>query len=137
MNGDEICKATISEFTSTGGPGPHVGLSDKIAVTIMDGKRTVVGICEYCHQSIIAQEPEYHTRLAPSRSHHKRLPRGMWRCSRTRLDHMPAAYLQDGQQVFECIDCNQSLSHYQYHDNLTGEEYDVFLSETTIDEEPF
>lgn len=134
MSRGQICQATIIGYLSPG--GPHVGLADRIAVTIMDGKRTVVGVCEFCHQSIIAQEPEYNTVLAPVRHHHSTLPRGMWECPKTHLDHMPASYWENGERVFECVDCYRILSAYQYRDNLTGDEYDIFLSETLIEEEP-
>jgi hypothetical protein len=129
----ELCKGT---YTSTGKAGGHEGMNDPIHVTFMDGKRTVCGICMYCQQPIIAQEPLYNAVLAPVRAHHSRLPKGMWECPKTRIDHLAATYLMDGARMFECIDCHATLSHYRWCNNLTGEEYDLFISDYTIEEDP-
>lgn len=110
----------------------HSGRDGTINVTIVGGFRTVVGICHYCEETIVAQEPEYFTQLAPVYSHHHRLPVGMWKCGRTGIDHSPA---NDGEQVV-CVDCDAKLSLYYFRDNLTGQEHRLYLNVMIIEEEP-
>jgi hypothetical protein len=123
----------VDEICSAAGWEPHDGLSDRTVVTIMDGKRTLVGICRYCNQPIIAQEPHYYTQLAPVRAHHRTLAPGVWKCPYTGIDHMPARW---GPDRVQCIDCQVELTQYRYRDNLTGEETYVFLFEYRIEEDP-
>lgn len=133
----QTCQATMAMGFGGGDPMGHDGIAGRVAVTIMDGKRTIVGVCQYCHQAIIAQEPEYNTVLAPVRPHQRMLAKGVWQCWVTGIDHMAAVVVRDvGGLQFVCVDCDLPLTHYQWDDNLTGNRYDVFLHEYTIEEEP-
>lgn len=129
--GDHPCQ-------SRGNGLPHVGSDESTTITILDGLRTVVGICAYCGKRIIAQEPNYFTVAAPTLPHHRRLPLGMWQCHVTGLDHSPAIVVHFGQTEDRtvCVECDANLSAYLFRDNLTGLESRIYLHTLVIEEEP-
>lgn len=100
----------------------------------MDGKRTVVGTCVYCEKPLIAQEPEYVFRTAPTERYHRHIPSGMWRCPVTGIEHIPAHDVRNDQLI--CTICESPLIFYWYRDNLTGLEKAVFLYQYVVEEDP-